>query len=342
MSDWIQHIHKLWQWESQLILWLQSQSPIFVESMRWVSELGHPPAMLALILLTYWGRKDEAGIQLAKFLTLSGLIMCLLKDFILAPRPFWIHPDIQALGSAGGFGMPSGHAMMACVWLIVLIHTQNPGLKVWSIAIILTTGVSRVTLGVHSPLQVLAGWAIGCGIFMWIRMNTSRPGAEKSRKSGRLMRESVVLMLLGGLIWFVYQRLVDWTVPEPWMRMFIDKTDETSAISLPSPKSAIFYLSMSSGLALWHWVRVACCDPLSTAGTLPQRMARVAIGLILAGGAYYAYKQSDINIQFEPLTFYLAGSIGCFISSFLLVLGFPWLFSILGLSSSQSRGKPPN
>jgi len=336
MTDWIQHLHKLWQWESQLILWLQSQTPLFVESMRWVSELGHPPAMLTLILITYWGWKDEAGIQLAKFLTLSGLVMCLLKDFILAPRPFWIHPDVQALGSAGGYGMPSGHAMMACVWLIVLVHTQHAGLKLWSIAVILATGMSRVTLGVHSPLQVLAGWLIGSCVFVWIRMNASRPGAEKAHKSADLMREMIVLMLLGGMTWFVYQRLVDWSVPESWIEMSVDKTSEAKVPSVPNPRSAVFYLSLSIGLALWHWVRAACCDRLKPGGSLIQRFARVSTGLVLGGGVYYLYKKSNINAQLDPHLMYAVGAVGCFMSTFLLVLGFPWLFQTMGMAPKAS------
>jgi membrane-associated phospholipid phosphatase len=339
MTDWIQHTHKLWQWESQLILWLQSQPPLFVESMRWVSELGHPPAMLTLILITYWGWKDEAGIQLAKFLTLCGLIMCLMKDFILAPRPFWIHPDVQALGSAGGYGMPSGHAMMACVWLIVLVHTRHAGIKIWSIAVILSTGLSRVTLGVHSPLQVLAGWTIGCSILTWIRMNTSRPGAEKSHKSADLTREMVVLTLLGGMTWLVYQRLIDWTLPERWLRMAAEKTDGTGSIPIPKPKSAIYYLSMSMGLAIWHRVRTACCDQTSMGGTMKQRIARVVTGLILGAGTYYVHKKSNISTEATPLVLYAAGAAVSFVSSFLLALGFPLLFQSMGWTSQASHSE---
>ena len=150
------------------------------------------------------------------------------------------------------------------------------------------------------------------------------------------MRETIVLMLLGGMAWFVYQRLVDWSVPQPWIEMYSDKVGESSVIAIPRPKSAIFYISLSTGLALWHWVRVACCDQLKMGGSLHQRIARVATGLVLGGGAYYCYKMSNISTQLEPPLLYAVGACGCFISSFLLILGFPWLFQTVGMASKPS------
>ncbi len=329
-------LHPLRPWEAELILWLQSMPDEFITAMRWVSELGHPPFMLSLILFTYWGWKEEAGIQMAKFLTLSGVVMSLSKDLILAPRPFWIHPEIMSLGKAGGFGMPSGHAMMSCVWLVVLAHTKNRTIKCLGWSIILLTGLSRITLGVHSPLQVLAGWAIGVMVFGEIVFKFFNPKSTLPAHTQDLRRNLVLIAILSMGAFFIYRYNQAWKPPETWIRELEEKSLGASNIRLPTVKSCLIYLSLFTGLVSWQWIRTSHMPTLKLEGNFKQRLGRVSIGIFLGVSAYLIYQANKKSIPSIDAKYYLLLVGLSVLSTFLLVIGFPWFFQRIHLSSTPA------
>ena len=98
------------KWEMELILWLQSAPQWLMEAMRWISELGHTPVLMSLVIVVSLAAQRNVGIRTLQFLSLSGFYMVLAKDFFQHPRPYWLEPDIVPWGPSGSFGMPSGHA----------------------------------------------------------------------------------------------------------------------------------------------------------------------------------------------------------------------------------------
>lgn len=340
--DWIQIRHTLWPWEANLILWLQDLPAEFITSMQWVSELGHPPFMLSLIILCYWGWKEEMGIQLAKFLTLSGVVMSLSKDLILAPRPFWIHADIETLGKAGGFGMPSGHAMMACVWLVVMAHTKSNALKTLGWSVILLTGLSRVTLGLHSPLQVAAGWAVGVLVFGEIVFKLFNSKSTLSPHTQDLKRNAILIGILILGAFMIYSQNHDWQAPKAWSAFLEEKGLSTTTIRTPTPKGFVIYLSIFTSLVIWNWIRAVFMPKLQLQGTFKQRLGRVTMGILVGIASYYFYQAKKSSISNLDTGYYLMLISLCGVSSFLLVIGFPWFFQKIRLDSeckSQSMVK---
>jgi undecaprenyl-diphosphatase len=99
-------------------------------------------------------------------LSLAVLLAWLLADVVLKPaigreRPFVRAPGAHVIGGKPhDASFPSGHAANAFAAARVLSVTV-PGAWVvwWSLAI--ATGYSRVYLGVHYPLDVVAGAGIG-------------------------------------------------------------------------------------------------------------------------------------------------------------------------------------
>ena len=335
MMDWIELLHRLWPWEASLILWLQHLPDAFILSMRWISELGHSPFMLSLILFAYWGWKEEAGIQLTKFLTLSGVVMSLSKDLLLAPRPFWVHPEIQTLGKAGGFGMPSGHAMMACVWLIVMAHCQSKPVRCLGWSVILLTGLSRVALGLHSPLQVVAGWMIGVVIFVGIVFKFFHPKPVRPAYTQEAVRDTIMISLLTLLAFAIYKFNLHWQAPENWLSNLQEKGLSTEIIRPPSARGCVIYLSCYASLVFWQWIRSSRMPKLKLNGTVGQRAGRVSIGLLLGVFSYYVYQSQKTAVPglYEipnPMLILLAVC-----ATFLLVIGFPWLFDRIHLNSEK-------
>lgn len=88
-----------------------------------------------------------------------GVIGSSLHFFYPALRPFEVL-DIEPLFRSSGFSFPSGHAMILfAVSMIVFYISRRWGF--WFFILASVNGVARVFSGVHFPLDILAGAAIG-------------------------------------------------------------------------------------------------------------------------------------------------------------------------------------
>jgi undecaprenyl-diphosphatase len=90
----------------------------------------------------------------------------LLKECFDRPRPDVV-PHLAPVATSS---FPSGHSMLAAVVYLTLGTllaelVERGALKVYlqAIAVVITVlvGVSRVSMGVHWPTDVLAGWCAG-------------------------------------------------------------------------------------------------------------------------------------------------------------------------------------
>ena len=73
---------------------------------------------MVIVAIIYWSFDRNLGLRMAIFLPVSASFNSVLKQAIHAPRPFWVDQGIVALHPENGFGMPSGHAQAATVWLL--------------------------------------------------------------------------------------------------------------------------------------------------------------------------------------------------------------------------------
>ena len=94
-------------------------------------------------------------------LLLADLASSGLKEAVDRPRPPRADPTFEAaVPLAPSPSFPSGHATttFACAVAIALLV---PRLRLAALGLALTVGLARVYLGVHYPLDVLAGAALG-------------------------------------------------------------------------------------------------------------------------------------------------------------------------------------
>ena len=92
---------------------------------------------------------------------LTDLITLGIKLSVDRPRPFEVLPEADPLIVASvGTSFPSGHASMSAAGAIVLASLAP---RAWPLLALLAVviAVSRVYVGVHYPLDVLAGLALG-------------------------------------------------------------------------------------------------------------------------------------------------------------------------------------
>lgn len=158
MSDWIQLID---QNSLTFLVWLQGfQSGGLTAVMRFLSYLGTEYFFLLLLPFLYWVVSKRWGVMVGLSLLFSSYLVGIFKWTFNIPRP--PSPPVTHLWTETSPSFISGHATTAmAVWGTLASLVQR--LWFWLIAGILIFGIgfSRLYLGVHYPLDVVAGWLMG-------------------------------------------------------------------------------------------------------------------------------------------------------------------------------------
>ena len=113
------------------------------------------PAIKAAILTNVWHVR-KAGDDVVAFVALSAvvIIVVIIKAFLGRGEPL-------------RGGMPSGHAAVSfSIWVAALYLTQSLTVGILTFLLALMVSWSRWSSGIHRPLEVVAGAALGAGLTM--------------------------------------------------------------------------------------------------------------------------------------------------------------------------------
>lgn len=92
------------------------------------------------------------------------------KEFIGRPRPAEMLGDAHVRITETGMGYPSGHTMIITIVMLMLLpYTPRRWWWVLPIPIILM-GAARMYLGVHTPLDLVGGFALGLAVVSLLRI----------------------------------------------------------------------------------------------------------------------------------------------------------------------------
>ncbi|MFB6174070.1 MAG: phosphatase PAP2 family protein [Halobacteriales archaeon] len=191
-----------------------------------VTQLGDVWFVLALLVAVYWFRDRRRGaLGLGLLFGAFGLTVALKAAFGL-PRP----PPGVRLTAVESYGFPSGHAIAATVAWGALALVLDAGSKRARAAVaggvVAVVALSRVALGVHYVVDVLAGIAVGAG-YLVVGVSVARGDPRRAFALavglgvvavGASTAAADALVALGGAV----GALAAWigtTVPEaPWGR----------------------------------------------------------------------------------------------------------------------------
>lgn len=95
-----------------------------------------------------------------------GLITEIVRFFYHHARPFTFY-DFTPLIQETGWSLPSGHAALFFAIAMVLWY-RNRAWGAWYLALAVLMGVARIYAGVHWPLDIVAGAAVGIGSAMFV------------------------------------------------------------------------------------------------------------------------------------------------------------------------------
>ena len=161
-----------------------------------LTQLGDPWFLVALLAVLYWRvpaeRRDFVLVG-GMYLVAVGLYRS-IKQFTALPRPDRplldpasvpevLRPLYEATAFAGGYGFPSGHATgSATVYLglaaVLAVGSRRQRFGA-AAALVAAIGFSRIALGLHYLVDVLAGFALGGAIVavaLVVREHRSGPG----------------------------------------------------------------------------------------------------------------------------------------------------------------------
>lgn len=136
----------------------------FIQAVSWVGGGVRRYIMLILLAAIIWRLKDRwHALNLAVFSLLAFLATSLLKKFFARERP----DLVPHLDHASSFAFPSGHTNSVTVMFLLLIFLagdkMHPLWRAAAIGFVLLSGVARIMLGVHWPMDVLCGFMLGGG-----------------------------------------------------------------------------------------------------------------------------------------------------------------------------------
>lgn len=137
--------------------------PVVVSVFILITQLGSLPILLAGSACVFWFIAWREGLILVGATLAAGALTSTLKAVFALPRP----PSSMHVIVESGFGFPSGHAVAGTiVWalaaIILPVGTKRTRVVIATTVIVLV-GLSRVILGVHYLVDVVAGIIVGLG-----------------------------------------------------------------------------------------------------------------------------------------------------------------------------------
>jgi undecaprenyl-diphosphatase len=147
----------------------QFASPTLDGLMLAITNLGDEQAYIAFLVVTYLAFDPQLGRRVGVYLLLSFYLNFHLKGLIDTPRPFALDPSVArsdaAIATAGGAGFPSGHAQGSTTfWGYLALYVAKPWFWVLAGVVIALVSLSRIYLGVHVPIDIWGGLAIGAAV----------------------------------------------------------------------------------------------------------------------------------------------------------------------------------
>ncbi|MBP3332973.1 MAG: phosphatase PAP2 family protein [Clostridia bacterium] len=152
----------------EFLYFLESlRNPVLDSIMLLVTELGSEAVFLAVALCLFWCIDKKAGY----YMLITGFVGISINQFLKLSfrieRPWVKDPNFtiveEARAEATGYSFPSGHTQnITGVFGSIARFFSKKKLVLWiSLVIIALVALSRMYLGVHTPLDVCVSLAVG-------------------------------------------------------------------------------------------------------------------------------------------------------------------------------------
>jgi membrane-associated phospholipid phosphatase len=269
--------------DTQFNILIQNLGPGFEPFMQFISFLGTEFFLLLLISTIYWCINPSLGIRMGIALMTTSCLNSFLKIVFHSPRPYWVDSRVIPYSNEPSFGFPSGHSQKAAAtWGVIGHAIHRPTAILGAVLLIFMIGISRIYLGVHFSVDVLAGWIIGGIIFLLIlKLEKSFTHWLNQKTSGQIF---LVLASFGlGLLifgWIAQTNISNLPIPQDWVQLSERSGKSIHPISLQD---------LYSGVGIWTGLSAGYCwlrylenkyGKYHIQGTVTQKFWRFTVGLI--------------------------------------------------------------
>ncbi|MBT5708136.1 phosphatase PAP2 family protein [Verrucomicrobia bacterium] len=282
--------------ETQFVIWIQEKELFLFWPIRLLSELGPSTTFGIFLAGLYWCWDYTIMCRVWMVNSFSMWFTSTLKHVFHTPRPYWVEPEVKGLASASGFGMPSGHALVATSVWTQLGRSWRGGQALWvCFVIVLGVGFSRLFLGVHSVAQVVVGMVLGLGIAFSVPAVERRISGpfNKMRMGSKLATVFACSLIACAISLSVRFLLTAWELPSDWIEMAREKRPQDGVINPLSLHAAFLSASSSAGI-MAGYLLLTHFKMDQNAETWGNRAWRILIGAALLG-PYVIYTRRFIH-----------------------------------------------
>ena len=232
-----------------------------------ITHLGEETLFIIVGLLFFWCINKKQGYYILSVGFLGTVINQFLKLLFRIPRPWVQDPDFtiveSARAEATGYSFPSGHTQSAVGVFGSIARVSKQRLtRILCIAACLLVPLSRMYLGVHTPLDVGVSLIIAI-VFIFVLY----PAVEWALKEPRNMRIYLAVMTMLSLFFLLFVLLYNFPAD-------IDPDNYASGV-----KNAYKILGCVLGLWLAFEIDVRYIH-FDTKGTWWVQVLKLVIGLI--------------------------------------------------------------
>lgn len=193
------------------------RNPVLDFIFSFVTLFGEETVFMAIGMIVFWCVNKQKGYYLLSVGFVGTVINQFLKITFRIPRPWVKDPNFTIVESAreaaSGYSFPSGHTQTS-VGLFggLALKFKHRAIRIASIALCVLVPISRMYLGVHTPLDV--GVSVGIALILIFVLS---PIFEKAEKSPRVMY--ALLFSLTGIMLAYLCFMSFWQFPEEVMHV---------------------------------------------------------------------------------------------------------------------------
>ena len=151
-------------WEIAILQGLQNiRNPFLTTIMEAITALSESLPLVIVLAVLYWCTNKKKTVRIGWIVLCSTVVNGIVKNLIKAPRPFekGVVTPIR-VETATSYSFPSGHTQNAAsFWGSTMMIFKNKSTYILGIVMIALTAFTRLYLGVHWPVDVIAGIIIG-------------------------------------------------------------------------------------------------------------------------------------------------------------------------------------